>query len=265
MVKTGQLEELFSECGYPYDSLEENETVNIEDKNIEIASYDHKTNAVVFKKVLTLVRKHDAKQWELHRPQQDPNQPIIKGTEEHKVYDPIEEAYVPLREATVVMESRGFPVEVFAVETSRMMPVLDIEVEDTHCYFTNNILSHNTTGGNALKFYSSQRIDVRRIGGVKPSGSEQDDTIQFIANRTKAKIVKNKVSPPFKVIEFDIVYGQGINVEADIIDNAVADKIMTKSGAWYGYAGENVAQGKDKACKWLLANPSIAEEIKAKL
>jgi len=122
-----------------------------------------------------------------------------------------------------------------------------------------------TTGGNALKFYASQRIDVRRIGGIKPPGSEDDATIKFVANRTRAKVTKNKVAPPFREVEFDIVYGQGINAEADLLDVAVDAKIVAKSGAWYAYEGKNVAQGRDKACIWLKENPSIAEEIRGKL
>lgn len=122
-----------------------------------------------------------------------------------------------------------------------------------------------TTGGNALKFYASQRVDVRRIAGIKPPGSEQDETIKFVANRTRAKVLKNKISMPFREVEFDIVYGKGIDALADLLDCAVEAKIMTKSGAWYGYDGKNVAQGKDKACTWLQENPSIAEEIRSKL
>ncbi|MBL0092579.1 MAG: recombinase RecA [Piscinibacter sp.] len=111
-----------------------------------------------------------------------------------------------------------------------------------------------TTGGNALKFYASVRLDIRRIGSIK-KGEE------VIGNETKVKVVKNKVSPPFKTAEFDILYGQGISREGEIIDMGVDNKILEKSGAWYAYNGEKIGQGKDNAREFLKENPEIAYEI----
>ncbi len=115
-----------------------------------------------------------------------------------------------------------------------------------------------TTGGNALKFYASVRLDIRRIGGIK-KGDE------IIGNETKVKVVKNKVSPPFKEAFFDILYGQGISREGEIIELGVTHKIVDKSGAWYAYGGEKIGQGKDNAREFLKDNPAIAEEIEAKV
>jgi recombination protein RecA len=115
-----------------------------------------------------------------------------------------------------------------------------------------------TTGGNALKFYASVRLDIRRIGSIK-KGEE------VIGNETKVKVVKNKVSPPFKTAEFDILYGQGISREGEIIDMGVANKILEKSGAWYAYNGEKIGQGKDNAREFLRENPDIAHEIENKI
>jgi recombination protein RecA len=115
-----------------------------------------------------------------------------------------------------------------------------------------------TTGGNALKFYASVRLDIRRIGSIK-KGDE------VIGNETKVKVVKNKVSPPFKTAEFDILYGQGISREGEIIDMGVANKVLEKSGAWYAYAGEKIGQGKDNAREFLRENPEIAYEIENKV
>jgi recombination protein RecA len=115
-----------------------------------------------------------------------------------------------------------------------------------------------TTGGNALKFYASVRLDIRRIGGIK-KGDE------VIGNETKVKVVKNKVSPPFKEAFFDILYGEGISREGEIIELGVAHKIVDKSGAWYAYNGEKIGQGKDNAREFLKENPSIAQEIEAKI
>ena len=115
-----------------------------------------------------------------------------------------------------------------------------------------------TTGGNALKFYASVRLDIRRVGGLK-KGDE------IIGNETKVKVVKNKVSPPFKEAFFDILYGEGISREGEIIELGVAHKIVDKSGAWYAYSGEKIGQGKDNAREFLRENPAIAQEIEGKI
>ena len=115
-----------------------------------------------------------------------------------------------------------------------------------------------TTGGNALKFYASVRLDIRRIGAIK-KGDE------IIGNETKVKVVKNKVSPPFKEAFFDILYGQGISHEGEIIELGVAHKFIDKSGAWYAYNGEKIGQGKDNAREYLKEHPEIAHEIEAKI
>ena len=115
-----------------------------------------------------------------------------------------------------------------------------------------------TTGGNALKFYASVRLDIRRTGAIK-KGDE------IIGNETKVKVVKNKVSPPFKEAFFDILYGQGISREGEIIELGVAHKLVDKSGAWYAYNGEKIGQGKDNAREYLKEHPEIAHEIEAKV
>ena len=115
-----------------------------------------------------------------------------------------------------------------------------------------------TTGGRALKFYASMRLDVRRIGTIK-SGD------QMLGNRTRVKIVKNKVAPPFKQAEFDIMYGEGISKAGDILDCAVSEKIVEKAGSWYSYAGDRIGQGRENVKKWLDENPNVLEDIKVKL
>ena len=111
-----------------------------------------------------------------------------------------------------------------------------------------------TTGGNALKFYASVRLDIRRIGQIK-------DKDQIIGNQTRVKVVKNKVAPPFKVVEFDILYGEGISKEGEIIDLGVLSGIVEKSGSWYSYNGERIGQGRENAKKFLLENGEISNEI----
>jgi len=115
-----------------------------------------------------------------------------------------------------------------------------------------------TTGGNALKFYASVRLDIRRIGGIK-KGDE------VVGNETRVKVVKNKVSPPFKEALFDILYGEGISRHGEIIELGVAHKFIDKSGAWYAYQGEKIGQGKDNAREYLREHPEMAAEIEAKI
>lgn len=115
-----------------------------------------------------------------------------------------------------------------------------------------------TTGGRALKFYSTMRFDVRRIESIK-----QGDKV--LGNRTRVKVVKNKVAPPFKIAEFDIMYGKGISVSGDVLDCAVDRDIVNKSGSWFSYNGERIGQGRENVKAWLEENPDVMEEIKGKI
>ncbi|KAF1691308.1 MULTISPECIES: recombinase RecA [Pseudoxanthomonas] len=115
-----------------------------------------------------------------------------------------------------------------------------------------------TTGGNALKFYASVRLDIRRIGAIK-KGDE------IIGNQTKIKVVKNKLAPPFKQIVTEILYGEGISREGELIDMGVEAKLVDKSGAWYGYGSERIGQGKDNARTYLRENPAVAAKLEAEL
>jgi recombination protein RecA len=115
-----------------------------------------------------------------------------------------------------------------------------------------------TTGGNALKFYASVRLDIRRIGAIK-KGDE------VIGNQTRVKVVKNKVSPPFKQAEFEILYGEGISREGEIVDLGVAHGVVEKSGSWYSYGSDRIGQGKENVREYLKAHPDVANEIEAKI
>jgi len=111
-----------------------------------------------------------------------------------------------------------------------------------------------TTGGNALKFYASQRLDIRRIGAIK-------DGVDVIGNRTRVKVVKNKIAPPFKTAEFDIIFGHGISKEGDILDLGVEMELVEKSGAWYSFEGERIGQGRENVKKFLAENTDILDRI----
>ena len=113
-----------------------------------------------------------------------------------------------------------------------------------------------TTGGNALKFYSSVRMDIRRIGAIK-KGDE------IVGNHTRVKVVKNKIAPPFKQAEFEILYGEGISHHAELVDLGVKEGLVGKAGSWYSYNDAKIGQGKDNARQYLKDNPEVAEEIEA--
>lgn len=145
---------------------------------------------------------------------------------------------------------------------TRSMNRFDIEVEGNHNYFVDGVMVHNspetTTGGKALKFYASVRLDVRRIETLK-------DGTDAVGNRTRVKVVKNKVSPPFKQAEFDILYGRGISREGSLIDMGVEHGFIRKAGSWFTYDGEQLGQGKENARNYLLENADAANEIEKKI
>jgi len=138
----------------------------------------------------------------------------------------------------------------------------DLQVEGNHTYLVDHVVVHNSPetqpGGRALKFYASQRLDIRRIETLK-------DGTEAIGNRVRVKVVKNKVAPPFRETIFDILYGEGISREGEIIDLGVQHKIVEKAGAWYSYKGDRVGQGKDNAREFLRENPAIAFEIENRI
>jgi recombination protein RecA len=145
---------------------------------------------------------------------------------------------------------------------TRSMNRFDIEVEGNHNYFVDGVMVHNspetTTGGKALKFYASVRMDVRRIETIK-------DGTNAVGNRTRVKVVKNKVSPPFKQAEFDILYGKGISREGSLIDMGVDQGFIRKSGSWFTYEGEQLGQGKENVRNFLMENADVANEIEKKI
>jgi recombination protein RecA len=162
-------------------------------------------------------------------------------------------------------KTRPVPAQVLDIHVkprTRSMSRFDIEVEGSHCYFVDGVMVHNspetTSGGRALKFYSSVRLDVRRIETLK-------DGTEAVGSRTKVKVVKNKLAPPFRTAEFDILFGLGISREGGLIDLGVEQNIVRKSGAWYTYEGDQLGQGKENARNFLRDNPDLANEIEKKI
>ncbi len=152
--------------------------------------------------------------------------------------------------------------KIYVKPPTRSMNRFDIEVEGNHSYMVDGVIVHNspetTTGGRALKFYSSIRLDIRRITQIK-------DGENVVGNRTKVKVVKNKVAPPFREAEFDIVYGEGISKLGELIDIGVEHKIVDKAGAWFSYKGERLGQGRDNAKNTLRDNPALRDRVEAEV
>jgi recombination protein RecA len=206
---------------------------------------------------------------------------LVFSTSASEKFQKLVAPYVhPSMEYKLLPRFRGqFSVEQeFAPTTPRMVPArildihgkpplrsmnrFDIEVEGSHNYFVDGVMVHNspetTTGGKALKFYASVRLDVRRIETLK-------DGTESVGNRTRVKVVKNKMAPPFKSAEFDILYGIGISREGSLIDLGVEQGIVRKSGAWYTYEGDQLGQGKENARNFLRENEDIANEIEKRI
>ena len=161
-----------------------------------------------------------------------------------------------------LMPSPIISVEPECLDSSQPKSRYDIEVEGNHNYFADGVMVHNspetTTGGKALKFYASIRLDVRRIETLK-------DGTDMVGNRTRVKVVKNKMAPPFKQAEFDIMYGQGISREGSLIDVGVEAGLVRKAGAWYTYEGDQLGQGKENSRNFLRDNPDLAEELEKRI
>jgi recombination protein RecA len=190
--------------------------------------------------------------------------PYIHPSMEYKLLPRYRERFAVAPEF-VEPELRLVPARVLDIGVkppTRATHRFDLEVEGSHNYFVDGVLVHNspetTTGGRALKFYASVRLDVRRIESLK-------DGTEAVGSRTRVKVVKNKVSPPFRQAEFDILFGQGISREGGLIDLGVEHGIVRKSGAWYTYEGDQLGQGKENARAFLRDNVDVADEIEKKI
>ena len=191
--------------------------------------------------------------------------PFVHPSMEHKLLPRFRGRFdvAPVFEAARTVAT---PMPVTSIEAGppngRHTHRFDLEVEGTHTYLVDGVVVHNspetTPGGRALKFYSSVRLDVRRIETLK-------DGTDAVGNRVRVKVVKNKVAPPFRQAEFDIIYGEGISKEGSLIDVGVEEGIIRKAGAWYTYDGEQLGQGKEKARMFLREHTDVAAEIEKKV
>lgn len=190
--------------------------------------------------------------------------PFIHSSMDYKLLPEYRGFYQPINfEIEKLSRAVAMPIlDIYRKPSSKKTHRFDVEVEGNHNYMVDGVIVHNspetTTGGNALKFYASVRLDIRRIGSVKKG----DDTL---GNETRVKVVKNKVAPPFRQAEFEILYGEGISFVGELVDLGVSYGFINKSGSWYAYNGEKIGQGKENVKAFLKENPEKAKEIEAKI
>lgn len=248
------MEDLFKKVNLDYRQMEKNIPYDVSSKNIKIKSFNHEKNEVEFKKILSLVHKDDVIGYNLVTKTGDI---LLKCSGDHRIFDNEKKQYIKVKdiESGSALTNSGESLTFFVKKTNETYPIVDMEVEDNENYFTNGLLSHNT-GGNALKFYSSQRFDIRKIETI--TGKDSEDAT---ANKVRVKCVKNKVAPPFKKAEFLIEFGKGFNKLDSLVNVAVKLEVIDKKGAWYSYKEEKIGQGKENVLKFLTENPELYNEI----
>jgi hypothetical protein len=269
------MEELFKKLGYMIADMPIGKLIDVSEQNKYLKSFDIKNRITTKSKILGIIRKEDTTEYKVYETKtaEIENIYLFSGSPKHRILVLEEDIYnwYTLEELNIRQKDNlrlhGYLSSCAAItenglktirveETNNTIPIVDVQMENG-CYFSDGILSHNS-GGNALKFYASQRLDIRRIGAIK-----QGDKI--VGNRTRVKVAKNKLAPPFRETEFDIKFGIGIDKNAEIIDLGAETNVITKSGSWYSYNDTKIGQGRDNAMVWLSENPNTRDEIRAKI
>lgn len=253
------MENLFKKAGLNYKSMELNTPYDVSNQNLCIKSFNHSTHKVEFNKILNLIRKDDSFICNLIT---DDGTILLKCTDNHRIFDEKSNSYIYIKDI-----SDGFAyteteqlIHFIIQKTNEISPILDMEVENTNNYFSNGILSHNTTpGGNAIKFFASIRCEVRK--GDKTEGEDGEDTVGIIA---KVKNIKNKTSVPFRKGELFFSFTDGIDIYGEYVDFGVSMGFIQKGGAWYTVEGERF-QGRANTIEGLKNNQKIFETIKSKV
>lgn len=256
------MEQLFVKANLNYKDMQINQFYDISDKNIKIKCYNHKTNQNEYQRILSLVRKEDTFVYHLVSITGDI---LLKCSGAHRVFDVDKNEYVRINEVEQcsLLNVSKEKIKCFVKKTNKIMPIVDMQVENNSNYYSNGVLSHNTTaGGNALKYYDSIRMKLTKIGTIDEGTGDNKEKVSV---RIKAETVKNKVFPPFKKSEFIICFGKGIDNEASVIEGIIEKGIVVKKGAWISYNGENIAQGMTKFKELLANNKQLYEEMKKKL
>lgn len=259
---TMTMEKLFAKAGLNYNEMDKNVAYDVSDKNIKIKSFNHKTNKNEFKKILSLVRKDDTTMYQLVSKD---GTVFLKCSGAHKIYDKHKKQYFPVEqiEEGTLLSNNGSSIPFFVKKTNEIVPILDMEVEDNSNYFTNGILSHNTTtGGNSLQYYASIRLKVTKIGVVEEGSGDNKEKTSIT---TRVEAVKNKTFPPFRRGEIQVAFGKGIDNEAGVLEELIEKGIIQKKGGWYAYEGTNVAQGIMNLKIWISQHQDEYQNMKQRL
>lgn len=253
-----KMEELFKMANLNYVSMEKNTPFDVSNLNLKIKSFNHEKNEVEYRKILSIIRKDDSDVYEL----KNGDNTLLKCTSNHRIFNPKTNDYVYVGDIKTgfVQNEVGEIIPFNVVKTSETSPILDLQVEGNENYFSNGILSHNTTpGGNALKFWASIRCEVRK--GEKEDGEDGGDMVGI---KAKIKNVKNKTSVPFRKGEIFISFKDGIDVYGEYVDFGVSMEIIKKGGAWFT-VGEERIQGRKNVIETLKNNEVLFNEIKSKV
>ena len=263
------MENLFKKAGLNWKSMELNTAYDISDKNFTIESFNHETGQKEFKKILALVYKGESPIYEIKS--KNTGKVLLTCSGGHRLWDEEMKRYTHVSELLYgsALKVDGTSEEFVVEKTDRVEPIVDMSVEGNENYFSNEILSHNTTtGGNALKFYASIRFTIRRKEYV--TGMNSDDVIGIVST---LKTIKNKVASPFKTCEMKLLFGKGYQVEEEYVVALTKRGLIEKSGSWYswtfkdpsGKEGSHREQGLDNVITWFKDNPVIFEQFKRKI
>lgn len=242
-----------------YKSMEKNTPYNVSDKNIKVKCFSHALNKVEMKKILSIIRKDDAFVYYLI----DKNgNTLLRCSGNHRIWDEDRKKYVYVSdiESGKALDSYGNIIEFSVKETDEILPIVDIEVEDNSNYFTNNILSHNTTtGGSSLKFYASIRLKLTKLGAIEEGTG---DNRQKTSVKTRVDCVKNKTFPPFKRAEYIVTFGKGIDNEALYLQTILANFVEHPTKVSYVMLNGEKVNGIAKAKEYLETHPDVFNQYK---
>lgn len=252
------METMFAKAGFDWKSLEKNQVIDISNKGFKIRSFNHETNQVEDKKVLSIIRKDDSVKYKLFSLE---GYFLLSCSGAHRIWDCKKNEYVHVQdiETGTAFTKYGNEIEFGVVKTNEVTPILDLEVEGNANYFTNGILSHNTTpGGKALKFYASIRLKLTKLTAISEGDAKT-------AIRVRAEAVKNKTAPPYKRGEYVIRFGTGIDNEGLYFTEIIDRGLIRSEGNGIFYVGDVKIRGKEKVRVWLEEHPDIYDELKKRV
>jgi hypothetical protein len=265
---------LFMALGYNWEEMRVGVPIDVSEKKVYVKSYNEFTDEVTQELLKKIVRKNDEVGYTIFTKRGSfivsPHHvlglsPVQENSQVRWVY--AKYAYLEFLSSGYLLSisDDGKKVEEITIEQNNFLsPILDVEIQNTHCYFSNGVLSHNTfygnpettSGGNALKFYACHRLDIRRTSEKITRGDS------IIGGIVKVKCIKNKIAPPFQETELRVIFGQGFDIVTDLINLAVKKGVIQKAGSWYSYKDIRLGQGIESVISYFNDNPAHRAEIK---